>query len=85
MITNLYDLNNSAELAQFKLTDVQFELKQLKAAIADKAAEQSETAFLELGKLCSDYTATLAYYEHLFTMAETAKQTETKHSLKVTD
>jgi hypothetical protein len=84
VITNLFNLSNCAELARFKVSSVKYELNQLKEAIADKSTDKTETAFLELGELCSEYTATLALYEHLFTMAATAKQTETKQTLQVT-
>jgi hypothetical protein len=68
-----FDLNNCASLAQFDLASAKFELKQLKEAIAKKSAKQSETAILELGQLCKDYILKLSEYEHLFTMATTAK------------
>lgn len=63
-------------MARFELSNVKFELNDLKNEIGEKVADTSETALLELGKLCSEYVSTLGRYEHLFTMTATHEKQE---------
>jgi hypothetical protein len=56
--------------ASFEIKEAKIKLTFLKEEVANKAAEKTETALLELGELCSVYASQLEHYEHLLALAD---------------
>lgn len=65
-------------LAPYRVKELKYTVTDLKKELAVKAAEQTETATLELGELCERYLSALSVYEHCFALVSATAKAESE-------